>query len=444
MATPLDQRYFPLIFHAISHGIFTIDEHGAITSFNRAAEQITGYTEQEVVGRPCSEVFKADMCMHACPLKQSIVTRKSSEDREVTVIAKNGRAIPVSISTAALIDEDGEVIGGVEMFHDISTVEELKKRLYRTYGFEDIVTKSPVMQQALEMLLLLANSKSTALITGESGTGKELFARAIHNRGPRREHPFVAVNCAALPDNLLESELFGYKRGAFTDAKQDKPGRFARAEKGTLFLDEVAELSPAVQAKLLRVLEEREYEPLGSTRAVKADVRLIAATNKNLEREVRRKRFREDLFYRLNVVTIKIPPLRDRREDIVLLSEHFIKRFNALQGRRIAGCSERVMGALLSFGFPGNVRELENAIEHAFVVCGGDTIQMEDLPAHILEEVHKPVTGQTDGKKPLEVAEAEVIRNALVRHNGNRQAVSLELDMSRTTLWRKMKRYELI
>lgn len=443
MEMRLDPRFFALIFDTIPQGIFTINEEGLITSFNRAAEEMMGYAEEEVLGRPCREVFRADMCERHCPLKRSMATGEKTEAWEVTVKTRTGRSLPIAISTAALVNGEGRVIGGVEMFRDISTEEELKKRLYSSYGLEDIVTKSPAMRPVLEMIPLVARSQSTVLIEGESGTGKELVARAIHNLGPRREKPFVAINCAALPESLLESELFGYKRGAFTDAKKDKPGRFALAEKGTLFLDEVADLSLPIQAKLLRVLQEKTFEPLGATQPVKADVRVIAATNKKLAREVQKKRFRQDLFFRLNVVTLSIPPLSERREDIPILVQHFIKRFNALQGRRIARCSERVMAALMAYPFPGNVRELENAIEHAFVVCAGDTIQLEDLPPQILSEVRDATKAPSALLKPLEEAEAEVIRSLLARHRGNRQLTAAAMGVSRNTLWRKMRRYGL-
>jgi PAS domain S-box-containing protein len=441
MKTRLDSRFFSLIFDTIPQGIFTINELGLITSFNRAAQEMIGYSEDEVLGRPCRDVFQADMCEQNCPLKQSIATRERTEAWEVTVTTRAGRRLPIAISTSALVNDKGKVVGGVEMFRDISTEEELKKRLYSSYGYQDIVTKSPAMKTLLEMIPLVAKSQSTVLIEGESGTGKELVARAIHNSGPRSQRPFVAINCAALPDTLLESELFGYRRGAFTDAKKDKIGRFAMAEKGTLFLDEVADLSPPIQAKLLRVLQERAYEPLGATQSVKANVRVIAATNRKLAREVQKKRFRQDLFFRLNVVTLTIPALSERREDIPVLVHHFIQRFNALQGRRIARCSERVMAILMAYPFPGNVRELENAIEHAFVVCAGDTIQTEDLPPQIVSEAMEPTRIGSSILKPLEQAEAEVIRSLLTRHQNNRQRTAAEMGISRSTLWRKMTRY---
>ncbi|RJP24419.1 MAG: PAS domain S-box protein [Candidatus Abyssobacteria bacterium SURF_5] len=437
----LDTRFFPLIFDTISHGIFTIDAEGRITSFNRMAEMLTGYTKEEVLGEQCHRVFRADFCEVECPLKRSIKTRERSEAVEVVVTTKDGRKLPIAISTSALIDENGSVLGGVEMFRDLSAVAELRKRLLGSYVFEDIVSKSPSMQKIFEVIPLVANSQSNVLIEGESGTGKELVARAIHNLSSRRNKPFLAINCAALPDQLLESELFGYKKGAFTDAKKDKPGRFAIAADGTILLDEIGDLSPAMQVKLLRVLETKEFTPLGDNTSVKTDFRVIACTNKNLAREVQKKRFRSDLYFRLNVVRLSLPTLAERREDIPLLINHFIERFNALQGRRISRCSERVMAALMGYSFPGNVRELENAIEHAFVVCIGDIIQLEDLPSHIVASVTETAASQKAKFLPLDSAEAETIRTVLAKHFGNRNRTAAELGISRNTLWRKMKRY---
>jgi PAS domain S-box-containing protein len=437
----VDARFFPLIFDTISHGIFTIDAEGRITSFNRMAEKLTGYDKEEVIGKPCHQIFKADFCEVECPLKRSIKTRERSEAVEVNVVTKDGRRLPIAISTSALVDETGKVLGGVEMFRDLSAVAELRKRLFGSYVFEDIVSKSPAMHRIFEVIPLVANSQSNVLIEGESGTGKELVSRAIHNLSSRRNKPFVAINCAALPDQLLESELFGYKKGAFTDAKKDKPGRFAIASGGTILLDEIGDLSMGLQVKLLRVLETKEYTPLGDNHTIKADFRVIACTNKNLAREVQKKRFRSDLYFRLNVVRISLPSLSERREDIPILVNHFIERFNALQGRRILRCSERVMAALMGYSYPGNVRELENAIEHAFVVCIGDTIQLEDLPSHIVASVTESASAPSVRFRPLDNAEADTIRTVLSKHFGNRNRTAAELGISRNTLWRKMKRY---
>jgi len=439
----LDTRFFPLIFDNISQGIFTIDEDGFITSFNRRAERITGYAREQAIGRPCHEIFKADLCQGTCLLKRSIQTGEEVEDWEVTITDRKGRLKPISISTAALVDDEGNVRGGVEMFRDLSTERELRKRLNGSYRFEDLVSKSPAMRKVFDLIPLLAKSESTVLVEGDSGTGKELIARAIHNLGPRTSGPFIAVNCGALPDNLLESELFGYVKGAFTDAKRDKPGRFALAEGGTLLLDEIGDLSLPLQVKLLRVLQTRHYEPLGGTESKRANVRVLAATNRDLAQEVRRRQFRQDLYFRLNVVKILIPPLADRREDIPLLVNHFLERFNALQGRRIKRVTESAMSALMSHDYPGNCRELENAIEHGFVVCAGDVIQREDLPAHIIETDTERTRPVPPAAGPLHLAEEEAIRTALTNNGGHRQSTAAELGISRNTLWRKMKKYGL-
>jgi PAS domain S-box-containing protein len=435
------QRFFPLIFDSISHAIFTTDAGGTITSFNRAAEELTGYRRDEVIGRACSAIFRSDRCESSCPLKASIHTGERAHNEEATIITKSGQSLPISVSTAALLEDGERIVGGVEMFRDLRLVTELRKQVEKSYVFEDIISKSHHMKRLFETLPLIAGSQSTVLIEGASGTGKELIARAIHNLGPRRDGPFVAINCAAVPDNLIESELFGYKKGAFTDAKEDKPGRFALAEGGTLLLDEIGDLSKQVQVKLLRVLQEREYEPLGSTQTVSADVRVIASTNRNLAEDVSSRRFRQDLYYRLNVVRMELPPLRQRKEDIPLLIQHFIDRFNTLQGRRITGCSERVLSALMRYPFPGNIRELENAIEHAFVICIDTTIQMDDLPQHILSYLTDAGQKQPAAVPPLEDAEMQAIVSCLERNDYNRTRTAGELGISRNTLWRKMKRY---
>ncbi len=438
----VDPRYGSLIFDNIPHGIFTVDAQGRITSFNRAAEEITGWAPEEAIGRKCDAIFNSNHCAGRCFLRNSIEGGQPHRDCEVHIVKRDGTELQVAVSTASLKDDDGEVIGGIEMFRDLTEVNTLRRELEGTYRIGDIVSKSAAMKGVRELLPLVARSDSTVLIEGEPGTGKELVARAIHNMGPRRSAPFVGVNCGALPDTLVESELFGHVRGAFTDAKTNKPGRFAAAEGGTLLLDEIGDISAAVQVKLLRVLQEREYVPLGSSEPVKADVRILAATNRDLSHEAMNGRFRQDLFFRLNVVRIVLPPLRSRWEDIPLLVPHFIERFNTLQGRRISGISERAMMTLASHSFPGNVRELENAIEHAFVVCAGDTIRREDLPPHIQGEVAEPLTAPREPeKRPLKAAEAATIRDCLKRHRNNRTETARSLGVSRNTLWRKMKKY---
>jgi len=446
MIDNLDPRYGSLIFDNIPHGIFTVDADGRVTSFNSAAEGITGWSRDEVLGRACRDVFQSNHCRDRCFLFESIEDGEPHRDCEVNILRRDGTPLPVSVSTASLRSTDGQIVGGVEMFRDLSEVNTLRRELRAVYTCDDIISKSAAMKGVRELLPLVARSDSTVLIEGEPGTGKELVARAIHNLGPRRDGPFVAVNCGALPDTLVEAELFGHARGAFTDAKTEKPGRFALAEGGTLLLDEIGDVSSAVQVKLLRVLQEKEYVPLGATHLVKADVRILAATNRDLSHEVTAGRFRQDLFFRLNVVRMALPPLRSRWEDIPLLVEHFISRFNTLQGRRIVRISEPAMTALVAHSYPGNVRELENAIEHAFVICGGDTIRLEDLPPHIRGEslnVDTPPAPAPPGPSvtALESAEATAIRHALDHHAGNRTRAARELGISRNTLWRKMKKH---
>ncbi len=419
-------------------GVFTVDLQWRITSFNRAAEQITGVPRAEALGRRCCDVFRASICETACALKQTLSTGRPLANKVVYIVDAHGEKIPISISTALLRDERARVIGGVESFRDLRLVASLREEARRQDSFAHIIGRSARMRELFDLLPAVAESGSTVLLEGPSGTGKELLARAIHELSERRDGPFVAVNCAALPDTLLESELFGYQAGAFTDARKSKPGRFARAEGGTLFLDEIGDISPAMQTRLLRVLQERVYEPLGGVKPVRADVRIVAATNKRLQQLVQEGAFREDLFYRIHVVRLELPALRDRREDIPLLVDHFIARFNRLKGRDVAGVSDAVLARLMEHDFPGNVRELENIIEHAFVLCRGGLIELAHLPPHLRGETGDGVSGLRPGMT-LTAMEKVLIRDALRRHQGNRAAAARELGINPSTLFRKLK-----
>jgi PAS domain S-box-containing protein len=434
-------HFFNVILDSVADGVFTINEKGEITFFNRAAEEITGFTKEEALGNNCFDIFRANICQTNCALKQSVNTGKEIINLPINIINKEGKEIPISISTAVLRDERGKIIGGVETFRDLSAIEELKKELRQQYTFQDIVSKNHTIQEIFQILPDIAESDSTVLIQGPSGSGKELFATAIHHLSLRKDQPFVKVNCGALPDNLLESELFGYVKGAFTDAKKDKPGRFSLANGGTIFLDEIGDMSPALQVKLLRVLQDREYEPLGGTSTTKVDVRVVAATNKDLSTLIRSRQFRDDLYYRLNVVKIDLPPLSRRREDIPLLVEHFVEKFNLKKGKNLSGVSDEVMAFLMGYGFPGNIRELENIIEHAFVMCKGEMIELRHLPPELIESSKETILREKEVSKPLQTAEAEVIRKALERNKGNRLRTARELGINRSTLWRKIKRY---
>ena len=438
----LDPRYSSLILDSVSQGIFTVNARTEITTFNHAAERITGYHESEVLGRVCSSVFKTDLCDSVCPLRQSIRSRESIHGRRAIIRAKNGRPVPISIAAYPLETRTGKLIGGVEVFEDLSSLEALQRRFDDKYRFEDIISKNAEMERIFELLPVLAESDSTVLISGESGTGKELVAKAIHSHSPRCEHPFVAINCAAVPDTLLESELFGYKKGAFTDAKVDKPGRVAQADGGTLFLDEVVDLARPLQVKLLRFLQERVYEPLGSTRPIQANVRVMSATNRDLLEMVQQGEFREDLYFRLNVVEIKLPPLRERSEDIPLLVDHFVRRFRTATRRHIEGIDDDALALLARYPFPGNVRELENVIERAFVVCQRNLIDVGSLPDHVQEHRTEGRLGGGTGAL-LKSSEAKLIARTLQKHRGNRTRAAQELGIHRVTLFRKMKKYGL-
>lgn len=429
-----------VILDSVADGVFTVDDGFRITSFNRAAEDITGVPRREAMGRPCCEVFRASICEAQCALKETLETGRSVVNRPVYILQPNGDRVPISVSTAVLKDRQGAVLGGVETFRDLRLVEQLRAEIVGRYTFADILSKSPAMQRLFAILPAVAESGSTVLIEGESGTGKELVARAIHNLSPRRERPLVAVSCGALPDTLLESELFGYKAGAFTDARKDKLGRFALAAGGTLFLDEIGDVSPALQVRLLRVLEERTYEPLGATEPVRADVRIVAASNKRLADLVKAGTFRQDLFYRINVVTLRLPPLRERREDIPLLVDHFISRFNRLRARDVSGVSPETLQVLLNHDYPGNVRELEHLIEHAFILCSGGMIQREHLPEALRSIEPAP---ERSGAGDLRDLEARFLQETLRRHGWNRTAVAKELGIHKTTLWRKIKQFGL-
>lgn len=428
-----------VILDSVADGVFTVDGEWRITSFNRAAEKITGVGREEAIGKRCSAVFRSSICETDCALRHTIETGEEVVNKAVDVVDAEGKRLAISISTALLKDANGRVIGGVETFRDLSAVEALRKKLEGRYTFRDILSRSHRMRELFDILPEVAASESTVLIEGESGTGKELLARAIHSLSPRAEGQLVTVNCGALPDTLLESELFGYKAGAFTDAKKDKPGRFALAEGGTIFLDEVGDISPAMQVRLLRVLQEKVYEPLGGTEPVRADVRVIAATNQGLDKLVAEGRFRQDLYYRVNVVRLRLPPLRERKEDVPLLVEHFVSRFNRLQGKAVAGVTDGVLSCLMSYDFPGNVRELENIIEHAFVLCRGGMIEPRHLPEPLRSEVCGACPDSKDAGASLEEMERVLIEGALKRNQWNRLRTAQELRIARSTLRRKMK-----
>jgi len=447
MKPPLENQT-KIILDSIADGVFTVDSDWKITSFNRAAEKITGIKKEEAIGRYCWEVFKASICEQRCSLRQTIESGQSIVNQPIFIVNSKGVRIPVSISTAILKDNKGKVIGGVETFRDLSVIEELRKELTNQHSFLDIISKNQEMRRLFEMLEIISESDTTILLEGESGTGKELFAKAIHSLSHRKKGPMITVNCGALPDTLLESELFGYKAGAFTDAKKDKPGRLALAENGTLFLDEIGDISQLLQVRLLRVLQDKVYEPLGAITSEKANVRIVSATNKNLERMVKKGLFRDDLYYRINVVKLVLPPLRNRKEDIPLLIEKFVNKYSKLSGKEIHGLSPEAMSTLMAYNFPGNIRELENIIEYATVVCQNSLIRIKNLPENLLrapDSKNNTVTKEASEKVfSIETMEKDIILETLRKNNWNRKATAAQMGIHPSTLWRKIKRLNLI
>jgi PAS domain S-box-containing protein len=437
-----EAQFFETVLRCVADGVFTVDKDWRITSFNRAAERITGVPVEKAIGKRCSEVFHSDLCEHACPIRETLESGLEVIDRNARILSRKGEAVPISVSSAILRSEGGTLLGAVETFRDLSTLEQLRREIRSQWTFEDIIGKSEAFQKLFAILPDIADSESTVLIEGPSGSGKELLARAIHNLSPRKNEPYVVVNCGALPPNLFESELFGYKKGAFTDAKKDKPGRVTLADGGTLFLDEIGDLPPETQVKLLRLLQEREYSPLGAVETQKANVRVVAATNRDVSKQVREGEFRDDLYFRLAVVRVSIPPLAERRQDIPFLIDHFIQRFNRRRGKRIQGVTPAVMEVLMRHPLPGNVRELENIIEYCFVLCHNGRIDLRHLPDDVRPD-DTPDTGpeHSAAMAPLQESEADAIRAALHRNQGNRVQTAQELQVSRTTLWRKMRKY---
>lgn len=429
---PLDnQNHLSTILDSVAEGVFTVDEAMRITWFNRAAEEITGFSREEALGQSCCEIFRSSICFSQCPVREAMASGQNVVNREVDILDKHNREVPISVSASVLRDDAGRPVGGVETFRDLSQLQALKREVEDKYTFHEMVSRNPAMRRLFDVFPDVAASGATVLLQGESGTGKELFARALHDLSPRRKGPLVVVNCGALPEPLLEAEIFGAKKGAYTGAVEDRPGRLEQAEKGTLFLDEIGDLPLSLQVKLLRVLENREYQPLGSRRPRIADVRFLAATHRDLEEMVTEGTFRRDLFFRINVVNLKIPPLRDRREDIPLLLEMALDRFNRSYGKKIRGFSSEALSLLLDQSYPGNVRELLNIVERAVILSKSETLGIDLLPLAPIQS-----NPSSDGA----LLSSEQLQQLLQRHGGNRTLAARELGVNRTTLWRWLKR----
>jgi len=427
------------ILDNIPSGVYTVDREMKLLSFNRSLESITGYSAEEVLGKRCTEILRSDFCDAGCPLKRSMRTGETLRGIELNLRARDGSVVPIASSTAVLRDEEGRPIGGICSFRDLRELHAVPVSQGHARAFQGMLSKNPKMHEIFDLIETVAESDANVLIEGESGTGKELVARAIHRLSVRAGKPFLGVNCASLNENLMESELFGHVRGAFTGAVKDRMGRFEMAEGGTLFLDEVSEIGLHLQAKLLRVLQEREYQRVGETSARKANVRILSATNKRLKERIAGGTFRDDLYYRLNVVSVTPPPLRERKEDIPILVEHFLSRPQGNHGECKRSFSPLAMQALLEYPWPGNVRELENAVERAKICSRGEAIEESALPAEIRHRGSAVYRGNGALGERTGNLEADRIRDALVRSRGNRTEAAARLGVSRVTLWRKIK-----
>lgn len=428
-----------VILDSLSEGVFTVDRHWKITSFNRAAEKMTGVLRGEALDQLCSDVLHSSLCETHCPIRQALRKRTPLSEQRCYIVNLAGERVPISVSAAALRDEDGQVIGGVETFRDLSEEDALRSALRQQAP--QMISQSPAMRKIHDLVVLLAGNSTHVLISGETGSGKEVIARAIHEQGPRANKPFIAINCGALPENLLESELFGYRKGAFTGADRDKPGRLALAGDGTLFLDEIGEISPAMQVRLLRVLETREFDPLGGTRPEAFRARVIAASHRDLQRQVEAGRFREDLYYRLVVMRLDIPPLRERREDIPALAMTLLARVNLQSEHRITGITPEAMAILQSQDWPGNIRQLANVIECAAMLCRSELIGREHLPPEWRSTQPQQTVAAASIRRE---AESRAILAALRENGFRRHQTARQLCMHPSTLYRKIKAWHLM
>jgi len=426
------------ILDNIPSGVYTVDPEMNLLSINPSLERITGYRADEVLGKKCKDVFRSDFCDAGCPLKRSMRTGETLRGVEANLRARDGSVVPIVSSTAVLRDEEGVPIGGICTFRDQREVNQAPFPHGNVREFQGMVSKNPRIHEVFDLIETVADSDANVVIEGESGTGKELVARAIHRLSARSEKPFLGVNCASLNENLMESELFGHVRGAFSGAVKDRIGRFEMAEGGTLLLDEISEIGPHLQAKLLRVIQEREYHRVGETRARRADVRIISATNRRLKQRIAEGSFRDDLYYRLNVVSIVLPPLRERKEDIPLLVRHFLHGPAERRGENHRDVSPLAMQTMLEYSWPGNVRELENAIERAKICRRGEVIDQAALPAEIRRGRAAPRRGETPGGGAAET-ESERLKTAIASCGGNRTEAAARMGISRVTLWRKLK-----
>lgn len=447
---------FAPLLDEIPLGIALLDKDRRVVFLNRALEAITGRGRQEAQGIPCRHILRNNLCPHECPVMK-LTAESEAVSLDANIINRSRQRIPVRLTLAPVLDVTGNLTGYVETVEDLQLLKELDDRVAADSRFSHIIGRCAKMERIFQILPVVAQTDSSVLITGETGTGKDLLAEAIHLASNRAKGLFVKVNCGALPETLLESELFGHQKGAFTGAVESKPGRFRLAHNGTLYLTEIGDLPLQLQVKLLTFLDDKVVYPLGGTKGTRVDVRVIAATHRNLEQMVVEGRFREDLLFRLNVVRLHIPPLRDRADDIHLLLDHFIRTFAAKFNKKIEGLAESTRSILLGYHYPGNVRELRNIVEYAVNICDGSRIEANHLPTYIVEpravervaetvqDRSESVIGDWFGNRTADynwqTAERRMIMEALVKAGGRRREAAALLGWGRSTLWRKMKHY---
>jgi len=436
-----DPEFLGDLFNSIPLGIFVVDEDLRITAVNDAALDALEIPRHRVIGKPCCDFFRGPACRDGCALRQTMESGEPIVNLRTKMKDSLGRHVPVSLSTSVFRDKDTDVVGGVAILQNLNTVTTPEKEFGNTRPFQDIVTGDPNMRQLFDILPTISRSDTNVLVAGETGTGKNLLAKTIHKLSARADGPFVTVNCAALPESLLESELFGYKAGAFTGAVRDKPGRFAAAQGGTLFLDEIGDIPVDMQVKLLRVLQDKVFERLGDQRPIACDIRFITATHRNLEEMIAQGTFRRDLYYRINVLNLEIPPLRNRKGDIPLLVNRFVEKFSRSGKKHVTGVTSSALEILMKHNYPGNVRELENIIEHAWVMCKDHVIDVEHLPRGLRLMGGGAGPGNRIG---LPQVEGAFILQVMERNGWHRENAARELGIHRTTLQRKIRKLGLV
>ena len=426
-----------VVLDSVADGVFTVDPDLHITYWNRAAEEITGYPAGEALGRQCHEVFRASLCPEECPMRQALATGGAAAPADVEILTREGTELTVNVSAAALWDRDGSFLGGVESFRDVQRRRPARDAVEECVEVAGMVSRSQAMRRLLGILPPVARSGAAVLIRGPSGAGKELVARAIHRLSQRNAHAFLKLRGAAISDDLGGEE----PHGRHSESGSGSPAWVDQVAAGTLFLDEIADLSPAAQARLLDVLEQEAFKPLQNSRQPGAQIRVIASTRRDIERFVREDRFREDLYYRLGVITIDVPPLSERRKDIPLLVERALERLSVRGDRTVNEVAPEALQMLLAHDYPGNVRELENVLEHAFVVGQGPLLKPEHFPSYILRASALTPAGEPAGRAPD--GEQEELFAALRKHAGNKTLAALELGIHRSTLWRRMRKFGL-